>query len=120
MPKHPSRTFPVAAQADTARGNYHPQCGPINEELIAHCSHLTRLERGMLRLSQGVEMADEIVTYGFATGPITKKDLEPEPIPVVQPIQQDFREAIILILAIAIVLFAATQFLRTLRQLPAV
>ena len=63
-------------------------------------------------------MATEIVTYGFAPGPITKKDLEPGPIPVVQPIQQDFRDAIILFLVIAIALFAATQFVRTLRQLP--
>jgi len=63
-------------------------------------------------------MATEIISYGFAPGPITKKDLEPEPIPVVQPIQQDFRDAIILFLVIAIALFAATQFVRTLRQLP--
>jgi len=35
----------------------------------------------MLRLSQGVEMPTEIVTYGFAPGPITKKDLEPTPEP---------------------------------------
>jgi len=44
-------------------------------------AHLTRFERGMLRLSQGVEMANEIVPYGFAPGPVTKKDLEPTPEP---------------------------------------
>jgi len=75
----------------------------------------------MLRFIQkfkGRHMATEIISYGFAPGPITKKDMEPEPIQVVQPIQQDFREAIIFILAIALALFAATQFMRTLRQFP--
>jgi hypothetical protein len=75
----------------------------------------------MLRLSLevlGCKMATEIISYGFTPGLPTKKDLEPTP--VAQPIQQDFREVIILFLAIAIMLFAATQFIRTLRQLPAV
>jgi hypothetical protein len=39
----------------------------------------------MLRLSQGVEMANEVVTYGFTPGPLTKKDLEPEPEPAPEP-----------------------------------
>ncbi|PYT98249.1 MAG: hypothetical protein DMG38_15930 [Acidobacteria bacterium] len=30
-------------------------------------------------------MATEIVTYGFAPGPITKKDLEPAPEPIPAP-----------------------------------
>ncbi|SRR6266404_896747 len=92
---------------------------PCNHTAV--CSRLTRLERGMLRFIQkfkGRHMATEIISYGFAPGPITKKDMEPEPIQVVQPIQQDFREAIIFILAIALALFAATQFMRTLRQFP--
>jgi hypothetical protein len=72
------------------------------------------------RKFKGCEMATEIISYGFTPGPPTEKDLEPKPTPVAQPMQQDFREAIILILAIAIALFAATQFLRALRQLPAV
>lgn len=63
-------------------------------------------------------MATEIVSYGFTPGPATTKDLEP--VPVAQPIQQGFREAIILILALTIALFAAAQFLRALRQLPAI
>ena len=39
----------------------------------------------MLRLSQGVEMADEITKYGFTPGPITKKELEPAPEPTPEP-----------------------------------
>ncbi len=48
-------------------------------------AHLTRLETSMLRLSQGVEMADEITKYGFTPGPITKKELEPAPEPTPEP-----------------------------------
>ena len=50
----------------------------------------------MLRLPEIQRKAHskEIISYGFAPGPPTKKELEPELVPVVQPSQQDCREAI--------------------------
>jgi len=44
---------------------------------------LTRLERGMLRWSQGAEMSTKII--GFTPGSPTKKDLEPAPEPTPEP-----------------------------------
>jgi hypothetical protein len=57
-------------------------------------------------------MATEIITYGFAPGPITKKDLEPAPVPIpaptttVQIVQQhpDSEKIIFMLGAVIIVL----------------
>ncbi len=81
----------------------------------------------MLRLSQGVEMADEIVTYGFAPGPLTKKDLEPAPEPkpvptvivqhptTVQVVQQyPNAEKIILMLGTAIIILVFVIMLQSM------
>jgi hypothetical protein len=64
----------------------------------------------MLRLSQGVEMSTEIISYGFTPGPPTKKELEPvpepRPVPTVQIVQQhpDSEKIIFMLGAVIIVL----------------